>query len=80
MTTNAALAFCSDAWLCLILNVFWGAQGGGTNFTGGGAALPAPPLGTAPGSDYSFLWPKQKEMQNYCLSVNDMYCHIYSVI
>ena len=36
MTTNAALAFCSDAWWGLILNV-WGGQGG-TNFTGGGAA------------------------------------------
>jgi len=28
MTTNAALAFCSDAWWGLILNVFGGPQGG----------------------------------------------------
>jgi len=41
MTTNAALAFCSDAWWGLILNVFWGPQGG-TNFTGGRGPL-APP-------------------------------------
>ena len=46
MTTNAALAFCSDAWWGLILNVFFlggGAQGG-HKFHWGAAATLAPPL------------------------------------
>ena len=46
MTTNAALAFCSDAWLGLILNVFGGPQGGHKFHWG--AAAPLAPLGTAP--------------------------------
>jgi len=45
MTTNAALAFCSDAWWGLILNVFWGPQGGHKFHWG---AAPLAPLGTAP--------------------------------
>jgi len=44
MTTNAALAFCSDAWWGLILNVFfWGGHRGGHKFHWG-AAPPDPHL------------------------------------
>ena len=42
MTTNAALALCSDAWWGLILNVF-----GGPQISLGGRG-PLAPLGTAP--------------------------------
>ena len=42
MTTNAALAFCSDAWWGLILNVFWGPQGAQILLWGQGGPRPPP--------------------------------------
>ena len=53
MTTNAALAFCSDAWWGLIFNVFWGPQGGHKFHWG--AAAPLAPLGTAPADKHTVM-------------------------
>jgi len=55
MTTNAALAFCCDAWWGLILNVrFWGPQGAQISL----GPRPPGPLGTAPDfTMYVFVLP-----------------------